>query len=173
MQQIKALQMLQKPEDLMELLKGHRSIFVGAFCNEPQTLMQWFQKIVFNLAPMSLYMVVTGSSVSFAKNLPKHIDIKAFLSSNQFRKFGLTNQVDYIPMNLSEIPKWIETSNQVDVAFIQVSPPDAEGYCNTGISVDVIPGKFSRFAFSNPAPPISGIAVLVIVKRLNLATLPD
>lgn len=134
---------LQKPEELAQLLKGYRSIFVGAFCNEPQTLMRWFQTIANDLTPMSLYMIITGSPVSYTKNLPEHIKLKPFLSSGQLRKYGLTDQVDYIPMNLSEIPNWIETSNEIDVAFIQVSPPNQNGYCNTGISVDVIPSLIS------------------------------
>ena len=49
-----------------------------------------------------------------------------------------TNNGDYIPIFLSEI-HWLFRRNIVplDVAFIQVSPPDKHGYCSLGVSVDV------------------------------------
>lgn len=45
---------------------------------------------------------------------------------------------DYIPVFLSEI-HWFFRRNilQLDVAFIQVSPPDKHGYCSLGVSVDI------------------------------------
>lgn len=45
---------------------------------------------------------------------------------------------DYIPVFLSEI-HWLFRRNilPLDVAFIQVSPPDKHGYCSLGVSVDV------------------------------------
>lgn len=45
---------------------------------------------------------------------------------------------DYIPLFLSEI-HWLFQRNilPLDVAFIQVSPPDRHGYCSLGVSVDV------------------------------------
>lgn len=45
---------------------------------------------------------------------------------------------DYIPVFLSEI-HWLFRRNilPLDVAFIQVSPPDKHGYCSLGVSVDI------------------------------------
>lgn len=45
---------------------------------------------------------------------------------------------DYIPVFLSEI-HWLFRRKIIplDVAFIQVSPPDKHGYCSLGVSVDV------------------------------------
>ena len=44
----------------------------------------------------------------------------------------------YIPTLLSEIPRLFdENILPVDVAFIQVSPPDKHGYCSLGIAVEV------------------------------------
>jgi acyl-CoA hydrolase len=45
---------------------------------------------------------------------------------------------DYIPIFLSEIHLLFEKQRlPLDVAFIQVSPPDKHGYCSLGTSVDV------------------------------------
>ena len=48
---------------------------------------------------------------------------------------GLAN---YIPMFLSEIPGMFRSGKMpLDVALVQVSPPDKHGYCSTGVSVDI------------------------------------
>jgi acyl-CoA hydrolase len=45
---------------------------------------------------------------------------------------------DYIPIFLSEIHRLFRRSIlPLDVAFIQVSPPDRHGYCSLGVSVDI------------------------------------
>lgn len=52
---------------------------------------------------------------------------------------GVNNNMgDYIPVFLSEI-HWLFRRNMLslDVAFIQVSPPDDHGYCSLGVSVDI------------------------------------
>lgn len=48
------------------------------------------------------------------------------------------NRGDYIPIFLSEIHLLFRRAIlPVDVAFIQVSPPDRHGYCSLGVSVDI------------------------------------
>ena len=52
----------------------------------------------------------------------------------QWQKGG----ADYVPVFLSEIPQLV-TRNilPLDVALVQVSPPDKHGYCSLGLSVDI------------------------------------
>ncbi|MDH3628888.1 MAG: 4-hydroxybutyrate CoA-transferase [Acidobacteriota bacterium] len=51
----------------------------------------------------------------------------------------LRDGVDYLPCFLSEIPQLFRSGRRrVDVALIQVSPPDASGFCSLGTSVDVV-----------------------------------
>jgi acyl-CoA hydrolase len=45
---------------------------------------------------------------------------------------------DYIPVFLSEIPRLFDQGIlPLDVALVQVSPPDKHGFCSLGVSVDV------------------------------------
>lgn len=54
------------------------------------------------------------------------------------RKAVDTSAGDYIPIFLSEIHLLFRRQIlPLDVAFIQVSPPDKHGYCSLGVSVDV------------------------------------
>jgi len=46
---------------------------------------------------------------------------------------------DYTPLFLSDIPRLFqEKCMHIDIALVQVSPPDAQGLCSFGVSVDVV-----------------------------------
>lgn len=45
---------------------------------------------------------------------------------------------DYTPIFLSEIPRLFRERAPIDVALVQVSPPDDHGYCSLGVSVDIV-----------------------------------
>jgi acyl-CoA hydrolase/GNAT superfamily N-acetyltransferase len=48
-------------------------------------------------------------------------------------------RADYTPVFLSEVPRLFSSqSMHLDVALIQVSPPDQKGLCSYGVSVDVV-----------------------------------
>ena len=48
------------------------------------------------------------------------------------------DRIDYLPCFLSEIPQLFRSGRRaLDVAMVQVSPPDKRGYCSLGVSVDV------------------------------------
>lgn len=54
------------------------------------------------------------------------------------RKAAFEGKIDYIPSYLSQIPKLFSSKRiGLDVALIQVSPPDQFGYCSLGVSVDI------------------------------------
>jgi acyl-CoA hydrolase len=60
-----------------------------------------------------------------------------FVSANT-RKVANSMNGDYVPIFLSQIPQLFKRNIlSLDVALIQVSPPDAHGYCSLGTSVDI------------------------------------
>ena len=58
-----------------------------------------------------------------------------FVSAN-VRGWVNSDHGDYIPIFLSEIPRLFEGPLPIDVAIVQVSPPDKHGYCTLGTSID-------------------------------------
>lgn len=59
-----------------------------------------------------------------------------FVSAN-VRGWVNSEYGDYIPVFLSEIPKLFKNGTlPLDVAIVQVSPPDDHGYCSLGTSID-------------------------------------
>lgn len=85
-----------------------------------------------------------------------------------------TNKGDYIPVFLSEI-HWFFRRNIIplDVAFIQVSPPDKHGYCSLGVSVDItlpaIQSAKKVVALINPQVPRTHGDGIIHISRIDLA----
>lgn len=69
-----------------------------------------------------------------------------FVSAN-VREWVNSDRGDYIPVFLSEIPKLFRTGTlPLNVAIVQVSPPDDHGFCSLGTSID------AAFAACETAP---------------------
>ncbi len=90
------------------------------------------------------------------------------------RKGVNTNNGDYIPIFLSEI-HWLFRRNilPLDVAFIQVSPPDKHGYCSLGTSVDItlpaIQTAKKVIAQINPCVPRTHGDGIIHIKNIDFA----
>ena len=124
--------------DAIAMIQPHQNVFIAPFCNEPQTLVEELVRQSGRLEDVYLYNMPIGSACLYAGSDHIHsFKIRTFLSSPLFKVSYTTGDCDYIPINLSEIPRWI-AEHQIDVALIQVSPPDEDGFCNLGISVDVV-----------------------------------
>jgi acyl-CoA hydrolase len=67
-----------------------------------------------------------------------HFYINSLFVSEATRKAVNTKLGDYTPVFLSEIPLLFSRNIlSLDVAIVQVSPPDSSGYCSLGTSVDI------------------------------------
>jgi acyl-CoA hydrolase len=50
----------------------------------------------------------------------------------------VSGEADYLPIFLSESARlYDEKAMRVDTALLNVSPPDAHGYCSLGVNVDM------------------------------------
>lgn len=87
-------------------------------------------------------------------------------------------QADYIPIFLSEIPLLFRRRIlPIDVALVQVSPPDAHGYCSLGASVDVaLPAiETAKYIVAevNPRVPRTHGDGILHVSRIHAAIATD
>lgn len=70
-------------------------------------------------------------------HLEGHLRNRCYFVSHSTRKLVNEGKADYVPIFLSEIPKLFRSGRQpIDVALIQVSPPDLHGNCSLGVSVE-------------------------------------
>jgi acyl-CoA hydrolase len=68
-----------------------------------------------------------------------HFRLRALFVAENVRHAVAAGQASYTPVFLSDIPAMFAPGGELplDVAFVQVSPPDAHGFCSLGPSVDV------------------------------------
>ena len=80
---------------------------------------------------------------------------------------------DYVPVFLSQIPQLFKKDIlPISVAIIQVSPPDAHGYCTLGTSVDIARAAVDTAKFIiaqvNPRMPRTNGDGFISVKKINV-----
>ena len=65
---------------------------------------------------------------------------RSFFVGSDLRGLACSDRLEYVPICLEEVPGLLATGRlPIDVALLQVSPPDARGYVSLGISVDLAP----------------------------------
>ena len=148
--------LLSSTEAIKKIENGSR-IFIGTGCGEPQELIN---AMVANKAIQDIIVYQMLSS-TFARYMDdedflNRFSIKLFFISFYMRQAAFEGKIDYIPVFLSQIPE-IFNSKEIglDVALIQVSPPDRFGFCSLGISVDItLSGmKNARIVIAQINPP--------------------
>ncbi len=120
-------------------IKSGSRVFIGTGCGEPQHLI----KAMVNEATIQDIMVYQMLSSTFAQYIDdesfrRRFSLKLFFISDSLRKAAFEGKIDYIPAYLSQIPRMFASQRiGLDVALVQVSPPDKFGYCSLGVSVDI------------------------------------
>ena len=104
-----------------------------------------------------------------------HFSLRALFVGENVREAANTGRAIYTPVFLSDIPALFEpgAALAIDIAFIQVSPPDTHGFCSLGPSVDVTRAAVDHarcvVALVNPNVPRTHGESFVHVSRLDYA----
>jgi len=126
-------------EAAVSQIKNGSRVFIGTGCGEPQHLI----KAMINDSSIQDILVYQMLSSTFSryvddKSFQRRFSLKLFFISASMRKAAFEGKIDYIPAYLSQIPKLFASQRiGLDVALVQVSPPDKFGYCSLGVSVDI------------------------------------
>jgi acyl-CoA hydrolase/GNAT superfamily N-acetyltransferase len=126
-------------QDAIEQIKNGSRIFIGTGCGEPQHLIHALvQNPKIQDALVYQMLSYTLSKYVDDDDFLKRFAIKLFFISASMRKAAFEGKIDYIPSYLSQIPNLFYSQRiGLDVALIQVSPPDRFGFCSLGVSVDI------------------------------------
>ncbi len=130
------------PNEVLTKIKPGMSIFLGTGVAEPRTLVKHLTSSeLSNLTDLELIQIVSlGDAIAFSSTTTaKKYRLKTFFSGWTASQAIMAGSVDIIPCRFSQIPKLFESGAiRVDIAFIQITPPDARGYSSLGVSVDVV-----------------------------------
>lgn len=129
------------PEKVFEKIEPGMSIFLGTGVGEPRTLVKHLMASnAANLKDLELIQLVSlGDAISLKALDTNAYRLKTFFSGWVASEAITAGRVDLIPSSFSKIPRLIKTGRiPIDVAFIQITPPNQAGYCSLGVAVDVI-----------------------------------
>ena len=120
-----------------EVQDGH-TIFVHGGAATPTTLLTALADRGPKLSGVTTVgLHLEGPCPHLAPELSGHIRHRALFIGPSARDAVNEGRADYVPIFLSDIPHLISRGIlQLDCAFINVSPPDAHGFCSLGPSVD-------------------------------------
>lgn len=119
--------------------RGHR-VFIGSGAAEPQSLVEALTRRGRELADTEIIHILTLGLAPYAEaKFASNFRHNALFIGSNVRNAILEGRADYTPIFLSEIPRLFRTGRvPVDVALIMVSPPDENGLCSYGVSVDIV-----------------------------------
>jgi acyl-CoA hydrolase/RimJ/RimL family protein N-acetyltransferase len=128
------------PDRVFEEIEPGMSIFLGTGVAEPRTLVKHLMTSeAANLRDLELIQLVSlGDAISVKALNSITYRLKTFFSGYVASEAITAGRVDLIPSTFSKIPTLIKTGRiPIDVAFIQITPPNEAGYCSLGVAVDV------------------------------------
>jgi len=123
-------------EAVQKVKSGDRIVFSHA-CGEPRVLPATLMKRVDELTGVQIvHMVPMGEALYCRPEYAGSFRHVALFSGAPTREAIWENRADYVPYVFSEIPFLFDSVLPVDVAMVTVSPPDKNGFCSLGVSVD-------------------------------------
>lgn len=158
-------------EALSVVQSGHR-VFVQGSAQTPLYLLRELAKRAPELRDVELTFITVQGDIELDK--PQYADsfnINCMFVSESVRKAVNEGRADFVPVFLSDIPDLFRKQMHIDVALVQVSPPDKHGYCSLGVSVDVARSAVNTathiIAQVNPRVPRTHGDSLVHTKRFT------
>lgn len=124
---------------LAHVRPGHR-VFIGTGCAEPVELVAAMTARAGSLADVELVQLITKGKAPYAdKRLAECFTINSFYIGSNVRYMIQEGMGDYTPILMSDVPRLLNSGVlPLDVALIQVTPPDHRGKVSLGISVDIV-----------------------------------
>ncbi|MBK1853482.1 GNAT family N-acetyltransferase [Verrucomicrobiaceae bacterium 5K15] len=148
-------------------------VFIGSGAAVPFALVDSFLQASSALHDVELTHIHTlGEMPWLAKKYDDHLRTNTFFLTHNIHKAVAAGRADYTPCTLADVPSLFGGHLlPVDVALIQVSPPDEHGYVSLGVSVDVVRAavKAARTVVAqiNPSMPRQTGAASISAKKIH------
>ncbi len=129
-----------KPQDWERLIRPGSRVFIGSGAGCPHALMRSLVAAAPTLKDIELIHVHTAGPTPWLDHaVADTFVVNSFVHGPALHAAMREGRADYTPCFLSEIPGlFLDGVLPLDAALVQVTPPDAHGYCSLGVSVDVV-----------------------------------
>ena len=138
-QEVYQPQILNAADAVKKIRPGQR-IFIGTGVGEPLQLVTALTKRAVELPDTEIVHLLTFGAAPYAhRELAQYFRVNSFFIAENVRDIIQEGLGDYTPIHLSDIPRLFDSGQlPLDVALIQVTPPDKDGICSLGVSVDIV-----------------------------------
>jgi acyl-CoA hydrolase len=124
--------------EAIQLIQSNQRVFLHGSAATPVHLFNEMVAQKHRLKNVELVSITQQGVDMNNPDLAGHFFINSLFVSESNRKAVNSGMGDYVPVFLSEIPLLFRRNIlPIDVAIVQVSPPDKHGYCSLGTSVDI------------------------------------
>ncbi len=129
---------LKTADDALQCVRSGMRVYIQPGCAEPETLVEALMRRGPQLYDVEIvHMMTMGCAPYVAPEMAGHFRHNAMFIGGNVREAINDGRADYTPIYLSEIEGLFESGAMpIDVALIEVSPPDSHGYCSFGVGVD-------------------------------------
>ena len=120
-------------------ITSNSRVFIHSVAAAPQSLIEAMMHYSNALRNVEIIQLHTEGPAPYAEpGMEQSFKVNAFFVGSNIREAVNAGRAEYMPIFLSEVPMLFRRGLMpVDCALIQVSPPDAHGFCSLGISVDI------------------------------------
>ncbi len=124
-------------EEAASHVKNGDRIYFGSMCSEPKTIIEALGNT--RVEDVEIVQFIRGDyATNLAAKIPGRFVIKSFFVGGRTGEQERPSEADYVPLFHSQIPNFFRNRRiAIDVALIQVAPPDRFGRFSLGISVDI------------------------------------
>jgi acyl-CoA hydrolase/GNAT superfamily N-acetyltransferase len=127
---------LSAVEAVRRIRPGQR-VFVGSACATPRTLLRALEELPVPIPGVTLVHALTDR-VGIGDPPRTAYLHRVFYAGRDIRDLASSGLVDYVPISLADVPSMFTDGHlPLDVALVQVAPPDDDGTCSLGVSVDI------------------------------------
>jgi 4-hydroxybutyrate CoA-transferase len=130
---------LRTAAEAVRFIKSGMHVYLGGGTGVPQALERAMVHRADELENVEVIHVLTFAGGEYlTPKYAKSFRHRALFIGNNSRQAVNEGRADYVPIFLSEAPQLFRNGSiPLDVAMIQVSPPDEHGFCSYGVEVGV------------------------------------
>lgn len=165
-------QHLMSAEDAVNHIQSGNRVVVAHACGEPSYLLDVMVANAKAYRDVEIvHMVAMGKAEYCKPEYAENFRHNAFFVGGTSRDAIAEGRGDFTPSFFFEVPRQFSSTMPVDVAMVMVTPPDENGMCSLGVSVDYTLEAVKQaklvIAQVNPQMPWTGPYSLVSVKDLD------
>jgi len=129
---------LQTADEALRSVRSGMRVYIQPGCAEPEALVEaLMRRAPFVRDVEVVHMMTMGVAPYVAPEMAGHFRHNAMFIGANVREAINDGRADYTPIYLSDIENLFESGAMpIDVALIELSPPDSHGFCSFGVGVD-------------------------------------